>query len=119
MKKLLIGIIVLTLASCAEIRGGVDVKINNNSDFTITDIMFSTSENLENLKFESLESNKSVKGFLSMKENKFDGTYIINFTRENGIVESEKLSYYSNGIPLENLIEINIENDSVIQKIEK
>lgn|SRR5690554_2537801 len=119
MKKLLIGIIVLTLASCAKFNLGVEVKVNNNSDFTVTDITFSTSEKLENIEFESIEPNKSVKGFLSMKENKVDGHYIISFTRENGVIESEKLGYYSNGITFENLIEIDIENDSVIQKIEK
>lgn len=107
------GLIVLTLVSCNYLKKGVEVKIDNNSDEKITDIVFTTSENLESIEFESIDTNKSVKGFLSMKENKVDGTYLIKFTRKNGKIESKEISYFSNGIPLEEIIEIKITNDSI------
>jgi antitoxin component YwqK of YwqJK toxin-antitoxin module len=113
MKKFLMSLIILTLVSCNYLNQGVEVKIDNNSDETITDIVFTTSENLEIVEFESIDTNKSVKGFLSMKKNKVDGTYLIKFTRKNGKIESKEIGYYSNGIPLEEIIEIKITNDSI------
>jgi len=112
------GLIVLTLFSCNSFENGVEVKIDNNSDETITDIVFTTSENLETIEFESIDTNKSVKGFLSMEKNKVDGTYLIKFTRKNGKIESKEIGYYSNGIPLEEIIEIKITNDSINQNID-
>ena len=113
------GLIVLTLFSCNYLKQGIEVKIDNDSNETITDIVFTTSENLETIEFESIDTNKSVKGFLSMKENKVDGTYLIKLTRKNGKIESQEIGYYSNGIPLEEIIEIKITNDSIIRLVEK
>ena len=112
------GVILLTLVSCNYLKKGVEVKIDNNSNETITDIVFTTSENLEKIEFESIGTNKSVKGFLSMKENKVDGTYLIKFTRKNGKVESKEIGYYSNGVPLKEIIEIKITNDSINENID-
>ena len=118
MKKFLTGIILLTLVSCNYLKKGVEVKIDNNSNETITDIVFTTSENLETIEFESIDTNKSVKGFLSMKENKVDGSYLIKLTRKNGKIESKKIGYYSNGVPLNEIIEIKITNDSINENID-
>lgn len=118
MKKFLMGLIVLIFFSCNYLKKGVEVRIDNNSDETITDVLFTTSENLETIEFESIDTNKSVKGFLSMKENKVDGTYLIKFTRKNGNIESKKVDYYSNGVPLKEIIEIKITNDSINENID-
>ena len=112
------GLIVLTLFSCNSFENGVEVKIDNNSNETITDIVFTTSENLETIEFESIDTNNSVKGFLSMKENKVDGTYLIKLTRKNGKIESKEIGYYSNGVPLKEMIEIKITNDSINENID-
>lgn len=113
MKKFLIGLIFLTLVSCDYLKKGVEVKIVNNSDGAITDVVFTTSENFETIEFDSIDANKSVKGFLSMKENKVDGHYLIKLTRKNGEIESKEIGYYSNGVPIEEIIEIKITNDSI------
>lgn len=118
MKKILFGILVLTLNSCHLIGKGDGVKfaIKNKSDFPIENVRFTTSENLAELKFDKIKPNESVSDFLSMKKNKSDGSYVLEFTRMNGKKESKAYGYYTNGGALDSWIEFEIKNDTIISK---
>jgi hypothetical protein len=118
MKKILFGILILTLNSCHLIGKGDGIKftIKNNSDFSIENVRFTTSENLAEFKFEKIKPNESVSDFLSMEKNKSDGSYVLEFTRLNGKKESKGYGYYTNGGALDSWIEFDIKNDTIIPK---
>ena len=117
MKKMLIGILILTLNSCHLIGkgNGIVFTIENKSDFPIENIRFTTSENLAELKFDSIEPNGNVSDFLTMKDNKSDGSYVLEFTR-NGKKITQGYGYYTNGGALDKWVEFEIENDTVTRK---
>ncbi|MHA7059989.1 hypothetical protein ACWGOQ_0022370 [Aquimarina sp. M1] len=98
---------------------GIQFIIKNNSDFTIENIKISTSEHLYIKEFEKIEANKSVTGFLSMKSNNQDGSYTLELTRNNGVKESRKYGYYSNGKASDDGIILTIQNDTIISKFNK
>ena len=117
MKKLTIIILVLTLNSCSLFKkNGIEFKIENKSDFTIENVKFSTSEKIEIIEFNKIEPSESVSGFLSMKNNKIDGNYTLEFTRANKIKESKAYGYYSNGSAHYDWVEFEIKNDTINQK---
>ena len=98
MKKLTIFFLILAFNSCYLVKENkIQFTIENKSDFIIKNVSFTTSEKLTFMKFKKIEPNESVDGFLSMKNNKTDGSYILEFTRSNGIKESRSFGYYSNG----------------------
>ena len=98
MKKTILIVLLLTLNSCYQFKeNGIQFIINNKSDFIIKNIKFTTSEKLAFMEFKKIEPNKSIDGFLPMINNKTDGSYILEFTRSNGIKESKNFGYYSNG----------------------
>lgn len=118
MKKILFGIIILISNSCHLIGPGDGIKftVKNNSDFPIENVRFTTSENLAEFKFDNIKPNQNVSDFLSMKKNKSDGSYVLEFTRMNGKKESKGYGYYTNGGALDSWIEFEIKNDTVISK---
>lgn len=118
MKIILFGILILTLNSCHLIRKEDVIKfmIKNNSDFPIENVRFTTSENLAEFKFDKIKPNESVSDFLTMKENKSDGSYMLEFNRMNGKEESKAYGYYTNGGTLDSWIELEIKNDTIIPK---
>lgn len=118
MKKILFGILILTLNSCHFIGKGDGIKftIKNKSDFPIANVRFKTSENLVELKIDKINPNESVSDFLSMKKNKSDGGYALEFTRMNGKKESKGYGYYTNGRALDRRIEFEIKDDTIISK---
>ena len=84
MKKLIAMILLLSLNSCYLIKeNGIQFTIENKSDFLIENVKFSTSEKLTIMEFDKIEPNQSVADFLSMKNNKHDGSYTLEFTRSN------------------------------------
>ena len=87
MNKLLIGILILTLNSCHLIGkgNGIELAIENKSDF------------------------------LTMKDNKSDGNYVLEFTR-NGKKEIQGYGYYTNGGALDKWVEFEIENDTITKR---
>ena len=120
MKKVLIIILVLTFNSCHLIGKGSGIKfdIKNASDDVIKNIIFTTSENLSVIKFEKIESDQNVSDYLSMADNKEDGSYLLEFTTVNGEVVSKKFGYYTNGGSLNSLVEFEIKNDTIIHKFD-
>lgn len=117
MKHIIFGILILTLNSCHVIEKGNRIKftIENKSDFPIENIKFTTSENLAELNFDKIEPNENVSKFLTMKDNKSDGNYVLEFTRVNGEKESQGYGYYSNGAALDNWVKFEIKNDTITQ----
>ena len=117
MNKILIGILILSLNSCHLIGkgNGIEFKIENKSDFPIENVRFTTSENLVEMKFDKIEPNGNVSDFLTMKDNKSDGSYVLKFIR-NGKKEIQGYGYYTNGGALDNWVEFEIQNDTVTRE---
>ena len=80
-KELLFGLIVLYLTSCKFTEKGISFVIQNESMFKLEKVEFSTSENIAVMKFNKLEPKESVSDFLSMEDNRSDGTYVLEFVR--------------------------------------
>ena len=114
MKKLIAIILLLTFNSCYLLKeNGIEFTIENKSDFPIESVKFSTSEKLAVIVFDRIEPNQSVADFLSMKNNKHDGSYTLEFTRSNGIKESRGFGYYTNGGALDRWVKFEIQNDTI------
>ena len=60
-----------------------------------------------------MESGKSVSGFLKMDTDKNDGSYILEFKRENEEIEKYMNGYFSNGAAMSHKIIFEIERDTV------
>ena len=119
MKKLIVGILMFTLTSCYLIGkgNGIKFKIENNSEQTISNVKFYTSEKLIISEFDKIKPNETISDFLSMKNNKSDGEYIMEFTRENGIKEKSNGGYYTNGGALDRWIEFDVKSDTTFVKL--
>jgi hypothetical protein len=122
MRKLINSFTLLILfqfaISCNYIDNGVDFKISNKSDATISNIKLYTSEKLDCVLIEKLEKNKTENKFLSLNSNKCDGNYIIEFERNN-LKKKYCFGYYTNGSNIENEIIIEITKDSINTPFEK
>lgn len=115
MKNILLILGILLLNSCFPFtKNGIEVKIENKSDFSIKNVKFYTSEKLSVLEFDEIKSNKSIADFLSMKKNKVDGDYILEFTRSNGKTELNDSGYYTNGFSGDKSVFFEIQNDTII-----
>jgi len=110
MKRLIMVLLLFSLASCKE--KGVSFEITNHSNFDITHVKFFTSEKLSQVKFDRIEAGKRVCGFLSMKTNRADGTYILEFTDHKGLVKTVSAGYYTNGAPLDKSVLFEIDRDT-------
>ena len=121
MKKIILGILILTLNSCHLIGkgNGIKFKIENNSELIITNVKFYTSEKLAIAEFDKIEPNENISDFLTMKNNKSDGEYILEFTRENGIKEKSNGGYYTNGGALDRWIEFDVKSDTTFVKLSR
>ena len=106
----------LILTSCSQIRNEIEVSVINKSNFSLKNIKCYTSENKEFVFFNEILINEEKSKFLSMKGNKKDGHYIIEFSNENGDYQKHEDGYFTNGFPLGQLIEFEIQNDTVIFK---
>lgn len=119
MKKLVPLILILTLNSCFMFKeNGIEMKIKNNSNKPITNVVFSTTEKLETIKIDIIDPNETVIEFLSMKKNKTDGAYTMTFNRADGQIEKTGGGYYTNGGSLDHWVDITIENDTTIIKFD-
>nr|WP_321236227.1 hypothetical protein [uncultured Psychroserpens sp.] len=115
MKKIILLLAISIVYSCAFFDdNGIDFTVKNASDGPISNLSFSTSEFIEKKTYKLLENDQHHSGFLSMKDNKSDGSYIVTFSRANGIRESINFGYYSNGICLNEWIAIDIKTDTVL-----
>jgi hypothetical protein len=99
-------------------ENGIEMKIKNNSSEPITNVEFTTTEKLDVIKIDRIESNESVTEFLSMRKNKTDGAYSLTFTRTNGKNEISVGGYYTNGGSLDHWVDFKVENDTTILKFD-
>ncbi|AZQ57867.1 hypothetical protein EJ994_03250 [Maribacter sp. MJ134] len=115
MKKLLLLSLLITLSSCFLFQDkGIVFKIENTSDYPVTNIKISTSEHLDSITFDEIAPKDYREDFLSMKNNKSDGHYTLSFTREDGTTVNENHGYYTHGGSLENWIHFEIQNDTTV-----
>lgn len=118
MKKLILVLSLISLNSCYLFQeNGIDFKIINNSDLPISDVKFSTTENLDSATFRTIEADQSEKGFLSMKNNRSDGSYTLSFKRKDGSQVESGGGYYTNGGSLDSWIRFEIKNDTILMKL--
>ena len=109
--------IILTLNSCFMFKeSGIEMKIKNKSNEPITNVEFTTSENLDVIRIDQIEPNESVTEFLSMRNNKSDGSYSLTFTRANGKKEMSGGGYYTNGGSLDRWVKYEIKPDTTFAK---
>ena len=98
---------------------GIEVQIKNNSDKIIQNVVFSTTENLDSLMFYTIKPGEKVKGFLSLKETKSDGSYTLVYEDfQKNKFEIER-GYYTNGGSSDNLVEFDIRKDTSFVKFDK
>ena len=115
MRKLTVIILIFTFSSCYLLKeNGIDVEIVNNSNSTVTNIKFTTSERLEFVEIEKIKPNEAISEFLSMKYNKSDGGYSIEFTRADGKKERSGGGYYTNGGSLDRWVKCEIQKDTTL-----
>jgi len=105
-------IIVLTLISC-EFKTIANFKITNNCSTEIDSLVIYPNENADE-KYISLKPRETVEYKVDMTNiGRVDGDYLISYKINNQSI-SQEFGYYSNGYPLEELIIIEIEEDSII-----
>ena len=105
------------MSSCFLLKeNGIEMKIHNNSDESISNVEFTTTEKLESIKIREIGPNSSVWAFLPMKKNKSDGAYSLTFTRSNGKKETSGGGYYTNGGSLDDWVDFKVENDTILVK---
>jgi len=113
MKLKLTPLIILLLFfatfSCAK-SNGIDVIINNKSNYTVTNVSITTSEHVETKIIDSIRPNEEVTTYLALEKNKTDGAYIITFEM-NSQTTKVKDGYYTNGVSLNDWMKLHIEND--------
>jgi len=117
MKKILLIYLLFIVVSCNFLKDGIEIEISNNSKVPLKNLKFSTSENKEVLTFKELKSGEKINEFLSMKDNKTDGSFSLEFTNQKGEIKKLTAGYYSNGKPLDNKIIFMIQNDTTLIKI--
>ncbi|EDM44619.1 hypothetical protein SCB49_13645 [unidentified eubacterium SCB49] len=99
-------------------ENGIEMTIKNDSNEPITNVEFTTTEKLDVIKIDLIESNESVTEFLSMRTNKTDGTYSLTFTRANGKKEVSGGGYYTNGGSLDHWVDFTVKIDTTIVKFD-
>lgn len=111
MKKLLftISLIIIMLSSCERVNMA-DFIITNNSDFQVDSLKIEPNANSEN-KYISLKPSEQVNYKTNMK-GAGEGEYKLSF-----IINDEKklysFGYFTNSIQLDDVIIINIKNDTI------
>ncbi len=119
-KTFLIFNVVLILNSCYLFKeNGIGVVIKNNSKKLISNVKVTTSENLNSVDIIQIGPGENISDFLSMKNNQSDGSYVLEFTRQNGTKETIGAGYYTNGGSLNSRITFEIDKDTAFVVISK
>ena len=115
MRKIVFLFLTLGLSSCYLFKeNGIDYKIINNSNHSISNIVLKTSENTDSLVIELLKPEESKSGFLKMVNAKRDGGYVLEYTMENGDMFETGGGYYTNGGSLDSWIRFEINQDTTL-----
>lgn len=109
MKRLLI-ILTIGLVSCKQ---GVNFVIHNDSSDTIDVLKIKTSDFTSEISLNGLPHTQKKIIFLDMSETKgIDGHYNLS-SLSNGVTKTVDFGYYTNGAPLEDTIDIYVNNLNV------
>lgn len=92
---------------------GIHFKIVNNSNTAITNIKFYTTERTSEFVLDRLEKDATVEDFLSMRKNKAEGTYSIEYTDYKGD-QVVRNGFYAKGKPLDEFVRVAITQDTTI-----
>ncbi len=111
MKRLLI-LLLPVLASCSMVDHNVAIEIQNNSDATIEDVKFSTTNDKEWVTFDELEPTESVSKVLNVKNYDADGNYSFQYTIPNGERIERKGNYMEENFVKASII-FKVQNDGV------
>ena len=115
MKKYIFALFLIFSISCLYEGNGIDYLIKNTSEHPVTKVKFYTSERVNIAVVDSINAQGRSSGWLSMKKNKGDGNYILEFQRHNGKIEKHSGGYYTNKA-ISRFIEFEIQNDTVLFK---
>lgn len=107
--------ILIMFSSCAN-KVNMNFEITNNTAQEIDYLSVEPNNNIEN-KFIKIGSQQTVSYVTDISHIKSDGHYTLIYKRNNQIKKKE-FGYFTNGIPLEKLIQINIKNDTVLFDID-
>lgn len=99
--------------SCG-ILNGINVEIRNESGKRINNVKFYTTEEIKYLKYRSIEHGKSARHYYSLRNHVLDGSYIIEYTKEDGQIIHHSAGYYTNGGSLDDKVIIRILKDTVL-----
>lgn len=115
MKLKLLGfaVLILLLSSC-DSKTTLKFEISNDSNTRIDSLRIIPS-GYESDYFISIASNKATEYIMDMTDIvKVDGDYQIDFIKDSNIRISKTFGYYTNGYPIEKLIQVKINNDTII-----
>ncbi len=120
MKKYLCLSFILVLSSCISIpdknKNMTEFIIENKSSSPIKKIICTTSYAEKYPKefqvFDQINSGESISGFIPESVHKFNGEYILKFTRINGKSERIRFGYYDGNIFYYSHIKFEIHDDS-------
>lgn len=98
------------LSSCDK-DNGIELGVENKSNDVINNVVFTTTEGLTEIRIDCLEPNDRLIRYLSMSNHIKDGAYVLSFTRANGQKETNEIGYYSNGLALNQRVDIRINNE--------
>ena len=104
-------ILLATLSACTQ-KNEITIDIKNSTEVRIDSLQIQANEN-RNDQFISLEANERKKYILDMTNIiKVDGSYNMTYLI-NGIRKYHNFGYYTNGSPLERLVEIKFFSDTI------
>ncbi len=119
-KYFFIVLMLVMISSCSfNTKKGIKISIENKSNHNLENVSLSTTENVIELKLEKLNKGDVYSDFLSLKDNKVDGAYVIKFKRQNKEFEEHRFGYYTNGTALEDSMKIEILNNEIQVKYGK
>jgi len=106
-------ILMVFLSSCDK-DNGIAIGIENKTNDAINNVVFTTTEDLTQIRIDRLEPKERVIRYLSMSNSIKDGAYVLSFNRANGQKESSKVGYYSNGLALNQRVDFQVNNEGVV-----
>ncbi|QBO59174.1 hypothetical protein [Chryseobacterium salivictor] len=119
MNKIKFILLLILSNSCSPlIENGIIVEIENNSKLSVIGVQFYTTEKLITLDFDKIKPEETMSGFLSMKNNKSDGGYVLDFIGANGEKEHTVVGYYTNGGSLDRKVKFTIETKKTLVKFD-
>ncbi|QIE58710.1 hypothetical protein G5B37_03775 [Rasiella rasia] len=122
MKKAFSMLLSLLFISCLNTiirENGIEVIIVNETDNTLTNINFHTSEKIALNLLNDIKPGDSSQSFYMMKEHKVDGNYVLNFSRNDSVSETIPCGYYSNGFSSDRWVKFRVRNDTVFTEFSK